>query len=116
KTAVRAWQPARNQARPAPSRRPPLPVGIDAHSRPQTLDLVHWVGADGKGPQIEIAGRAGRTPTGVFALGRDDADLDSDPLVLQRWNADRETIADFETGHKVFAQRKADPGVAEIDQ
>src|SRR5204862_4090600 len=68
-------RPARSQAAAVVSLWPSRPIGEDAHSGPQFIDLLDRIGAYRKGPQIEIAGRAGRPPAGIFSLWRYDANF-----------------------------------------
>src|SRR5262249_16620919 len=110
------WRPRGNPVVRALSRCSSRPIRVDAHAWPQTVDLLHRIGANGEGPQIEIAGSAGRTPAGIFALGGDDLDFGNDPAVAESRDTDREAIAELEPGHQILAQRKPDPGVAEVDE
>jgi hypothetical protein len=95
---------------------PLLPVGIDAHARPQPGHGLDGVSADLEGAQVEVAGRAGRAPAGILATRGDLAYLDGDGLVAQGRRAHVEAVANLEVLHEVFAQVEAQPDVAEIDQ
>src|SRR5262249_36095170 len=75
---------------------PGLPVRIDAHARPQPLDLGDRIGPDRKGPLVEITGRTGRAPPRVLAFCRDHADLDDDLRITQCRDSHGKPVTDLE--------------------
>src|SRR5262249_54211895 len=93
-----------------------LPVRIRTHARSQLRYLFDGISADGKRPQIEIAGGAGGAPARIFAFGGDQPDLDGDAAVTSRRNSHAESVADLQRLDQVLAQVEVDPQVVEIDQ
>src|SRR5262249_18071218 len=92
------------------------PIEIGTHAGPQLRHLVDRVGADREGAQVEIAGRPGRTPACIFALGGDQLNLNGDAAVAQRRCTHPETVTDLQALDQVLAQIEVDPLVAKIDQ
>src|ERR1700760_5058491 len=84
-SAIRAARRARSRAL-MPDSLPGLPVEIGAHARPQLRHGLDWIGADREGSKIEITGRARGAPARIFALGRDQLDLDRHDAVAERGN------------------------------
>src|SRR3954465_5673452 len=95
---------------------PGPPAEIGAHSRSKLGYRLHWIGADRKRPQVESPGGARGPPARIFALGRDELDLNRDGAVPECRNADIEAIADLEAFHEILAKIEMHPEIGQIDQ
>src|SRR3984957_13673367 len=60
------------------------PLGVNAHARPKRGKRRNGIGAHLEGPEVEVAGRARRAPTRIFATRLDKLDLRLDFLVAER--------------------------------
>src|SRR5262245_25851250 len=107
-SAIRARRPARIRALPSASFACP-PIEVGTHAGPQLRDLFNGIGADREGAQVEVAGRPGRTPACIFALGGDQLDLDRDAAIGERRYADAKAVTDLQGPDQVFAQVEVDP-------
>src|ERR1700722_16862848 len=93
-----------------------MPVEIGAHPRSQLGHRLDRVGADRKRPQVEIACSASGPPTRIFALGRNELDLDRDRAFSESRNTDIKSIADLQVLHEILAKIEMNPDVGQIDQ
>src|ERR1700690_268425 len=92
-SGTRVARPAGNRAW-MPNSLPRPPVEIGAHAWSELGHGLNRIGADRKCPEVEIAGSARGAPARIFALGRNQLDLDRDNPVTERRNMDVELVAD----------------------
>src|SRR5262249_34391757 len=109
-SAIRARRPAGTRALPSASSAHP-PIEIGTHAGPQFRHLVDRVGTDREGAQVEIAGRPGRTPACIFALGGDQLDLDGDAAIGERRYTHIEAVTDLQGLDQVLSKIEVNPQV-----
>src|SRR5258708_35404206 len=81
-----------------------VPVHVGAHAGPQLGNPIDGVGSDLEGPEIEVSGRTGRAPSGIFAACGDGSDFDADQAPAERGHAGLEPVADLESLDEILAQ------------
>src|SRR5271156_1723946 len=90
------------------------PLGVNAHARPKGGERRDRIGAHLEGPEVEVAGRAGRAPTRIFATRLDKLDLRLDFLVAERGRAHFEPVANLEPLDQILAEIEPKPDVVEV--
>src|ERR1700722_5675006 len=90
------------------------PLGVNAHARPKRGKRRNGIGAHLEGPEVEVAGRARRAPTRIFATRLDKLDLRLDFLVAERGRSHFEPVADLQPLDQILAQIEPKPDVVEV--
>src|SRR6202020_3039820 len=90
------------------------PLGVNAHARPKRGEGRNGISAHQEGPEVEVAGRARRAPTRIFATRLDKLDLRLDFLVAERGRSHFEPVADLQPLDPILAPIVPKPDVLEV--
>src|SRR6202042_2463841 len=85
------------------------PLGVNAHARPKGGEGRNGIGAYLESPEVEVAGRARRAPTRIFATRLDKLDLRLDFLVAERRRAHFEPVPDLQPLDQILAEIEPKP-------